>query len=107
MLALVGIVSSPAGPARPPLGLELQASPLAQLDDLDGLPNASDTLELREESLKKVLSSHSKIFCIGADKTGTTTLKVLFEEMPGAWNPCHGKCPEAWYSTKRKNSVTL
>lgn len=32
------------------------------------------------------------IFCIGPNKAGTTSLKDLFDQLPGSWAPCHDNC---------------
>lgn len=44
------------------------------------------------------LTSTDKVFCIGANKAGTSTLRDLFYELPGNWNPCHDQCEGASWS---------
>lgn len=40
------------------------------------------------------LTTTDKVFCIGSNKAGTSTLRDLFSEEPGDWNPCHDICTD-------------
>lgn len=79
-----------------PTALVPQASPALESFD-------NSTVDLR--SHESASTTTGQIFCIGANKAGTTSLKFYFDELAGGWNPCHNECEgvQWWLEAKHHN----
>ena len=65
--------------------------------------NSTASIDLHG-SHKYALTHSDKVFHIGANKAGTTSMWLFYSDLPGSWNPCHDMCGAhnvAWYDESR------
>jgi hypothetical protein len=94
MLSLA--VAFPAAPAS----LQPDAAPELNQTDAD--------LELKSTEWEITFSD--KVFHIGANKAGTTSMWLFYQDLPGKWNPCHDLCGpknKQWTDVHNKNDPVL
>jgi hypothetical protein len=70
-----------------------------------GAPTAlqpqNSTADVVLSSSNYALTSTDKVFHIGANKAGTTSMWLFYSDLPGDWNPCHDMCGKGnkqWYT---------